>query len=95
MEHLAGGLHSVAEALLMFLESLREPVIPYKYYNKCLECANNFTLCKQVWPPYPLDSHDELPRRVKGHMSRLCGALSLVTIASSGHQVEAEASLLV
>ena len=44
----AGGIHSVAESLLVFLASLREPVIPYKFYQKCLDGANNFVLCKQV-----------------------------------------------
>ncbi|XP_022100456.1 inositol polyphosphate 5-phosphatase OCRL-1-like isoform X2 [Acanthaster planci] len=52
-EEMPDNLHSVAEALLMFLESLREPVIPYRYYNKCLECANNFVLCKQVLSQIP------------------------------------------
>ncbi|XP_038077860.1 inositol polyphosphate 5-phosphatase OCRL-like [Patiria miniata] len=52
-EEMPGNVHSVAETLLMFLESLREPVIPYEYYNKCLECANNFTLCKQVLSQIP------------------------------------------
>ena len=46
--NLPGSIHSVAEALLVFLESLEEPVIPFKMYRKCLDCSNNYTLCKQM-----------------------------------------------
>lgn len=45
-----GSNHSVAEALLLFLESLPEPVICYRYYSSCLECANNYLLSSQVMP---------------------------------------------
>ena len=47
-DNTAGQLNSVAEALLLFLESLAEPVIPYAFYSKCLDSCSNFTLCKQV-----------------------------------------------
>lgn len=43
-----GSNHSVAEALLLFLESLPEPVICYNFYNNCLICANNYMLSSQV-----------------------------------------------
>ncbi|XP_077976840.1 inositol polyphosphate 5-phosphatase OCRL-like [Glandiceps talaboti] len=52
-DEMPGSVNSVAEALLVFIESLREPVIPYAYYHKCLECANNFVLCKQVLSQIP------------------------------------------
>ena len=45
-----GSNHSVAEALLLFLESLPEPVICYSFYSSCLECANNYVLSSQVMP---------------------------------------------
>ena len=44
------SVHSLAEALIVFLEALSEPVIPYGFYNRSLECSNNFILCKQVCP---------------------------------------------
>ncbi|KAG8506886.1 Type II inositol 1,4,5-trisphosphate 5-phosphatase, partial [Galemys pyrenaicus] len=44
----AASNHSVAEALLLFLESLPEPVICYSAYHNCLECSGNFTASKQV-----------------------------------------------
>nr|XP_006812142.1 PREDICTED: inositol polyphosphate 5-phosphatase OCRL-1-like [Saccoglossus kowalevskii] len=50
---IAGSIHSVAEALLEFIAALREPVIPYVYYQKCLDCSNNFVLCKQVLSQIP------------------------------------------
>ncbi|XP_037577610.1 inositol polyphosphate 5-phosphatase OCRL-like [Dermacentor silvarum] len=46
--HLPGSVHSMAEALLLFLDSLPEPVVPYACYQRCLDCSNNFILSKQV-----------------------------------------------
>lgn len=45
-----GSNHSVAEALLLFLESLPEPVICYRFYSSCLENASNYPLSSQVSP---------------------------------------------
>ncbi|XP_009469268.1 PREDICTED: type II inositol 1,4,5-trisphosphate 5-phosphatase [Nipponia nippon] len=45
---LLGSNHSVAEALLLFLESLPEPVICYRLYSSCLECASNYLLSSQL-----------------------------------------------
>jgi len=47
------SIHSAAEALLIFLESLREPIIPYSMYSRCLECSGNFLQCKQVASQLP------------------------------------------
>lgn len=44
----AGCNHSVAEALLIFLEALPEPVVCYELYQRCLDCAHDSRLCKQV-----------------------------------------------
>lgn len=43
-----GSNHSVAEALLLFLESLPEPVICCRFYSSCLESASNYGLSCQV-----------------------------------------------
>ncbi|XP_052808997.1 inositol polyphosphate 5-phosphatase OCRL-like isoform X2 [Mya arenaria] len=53
-EQLPGGIHSVCEALLLFLESLAEPVIPYSLYENCISVSNNHLLCKQVMSEVPL-----------------------------------------
>ncbi len=45
---LAGSNHSVAEALLIFLEALPEPVLCYELFQRCLECSHDSRLCKQV-----------------------------------------------
>ncbi|XP_069080078.1 type II inositol 1,4,5-trisphosphate 5-phosphatase isoform X1 [Pleurodeles waltl] len=45
---LPGSNHSIAEALLLFLEALPEPVICYEFYNKCLEIAGNSAMSKEV-----------------------------------------------
>ncbi|XP_036087844.1 type II inositol 1,4,5-trisphosphate 5-phosphatase isoform X1 [Rousettus aegyptiacus] len=50
---LSASNHSVAEALLLFLESLPEPVICYSAYHNCLECSGNYTASKQVISTLP------------------------------------------
>lgn len=47
-EKIPGSIHSIAEALLLFLESLPDPVIPKSVHKRCLECSNNYLLCKQI-----------------------------------------------
>uniref|UniRef100_A0A8C7GMX8 phosphoinositide 5-phosphatase n=1 Tax=Oncorhynchus kisutch TaxID=8019 RepID=A0A8C7GMX8_ONCKI len=40
-DSLPGSNHSVAEALLLFLDALPEPVVPFSLYQQCLECCSN------------------------------------------------------
>ena len=47
------SIHSAAEALMTFLESLREPIIPYNMYARCLECSPNYLQCKQMVSQLP------------------------------------------
>uniref|UniRef100_A0A3P9HVN9 phosphoinositide 5-phosphatase n=1 Tax=Oryzias latipes TaxID=8090 RepID=A0A3P9HVN9_ORYLA len=47
-DSIPGCNHSVAEALLIFLEALPEPVVCYELYQRCLECAHDSRLCKQL-----------------------------------------------
>lgn len=47
-ETIPGSNHSVAEALLIFLEALPEPVICYELYQRCLDWSHNSRLCQQV-----------------------------------------------
>ncbi|KAK2891140.1 hypothetical protein Q8A67_013783 [Cirrhinus molitorella] len=47
-ESIPGSNHSVAEALLIFLEALPEPVLCYELYQRCLECSHDSRLCKQL-----------------------------------------------
>lgn len=53
---LPGSVHSVAEALLLFLEALPEPVIPISLYVEALEATPNFSLCKAIVHKLP-DHH--------------------------------------
>ncbi|XP_045154836.1 type II inositol 1,4,5-trisphosphate 5-phosphatase [Echinops telfairi] len=53
IDSLAANNHSVAEALLLFLESLPEPVICYSTYHTCLECSGNYSASKQVISTLP------------------------------------------
>lgn len=47
-DSLPGSNHSVAEALLLFLDALPEPVIPFSFYQQCLECSSNPGQCEKV-----------------------------------------------
>uniref|UniRef100_A0A674MAE2 phosphoinositide 5-phosphatase n=1 Tax=Takifugu rubripes TaxID=31033 RepID=A0A674MAE2_TAKRU len=47
-DSLPGSNHSVAEALLLFLDALPEPVVPYSFYQQCLDCCSNASHCEKV-----------------------------------------------
>uniref|UniRef100_A0A7N8X5F0 phosphoinositide 5-phosphatase n=1 Tax=Mastacembelus armatus TaxID=205130 RepID=A0A7N8X5F0_9TELE len=49
----AGCNHSVAEALLIFLDALPEPVVCYELYHRCLDCIHDSRLCKQLISQLP------------------------------------------
>ncbi|KAM4819124.1 inositol polyphosphate 5-phosphatase OCRL isoform 5-T5 [Thomomys bottae] len=48
-----GSNHSVAEALLIFLEALPEPVICYELYQRCLDSAHDPRICRQIISQLP------------------------------------------
>ncbi|MCI4374361.1 hypothetical protein PGIGA_G00005360 [Pangasianodon gigas] len=48
LDFLPGSNHSVAEALLLFLDALPEPVVPYSLYQQCLDYCYNSSQCKQI-----------------------------------------------
>ncbi|XP_037080342.1 type II inositol 1,4,5-trisphosphate 5-phosphatase-like [Pollicipes pollicipes] len=52
-ETLPGSIHSVAEALLLFLASLPEPVIPSDYVVQCMESSDNFIQSKHIVSQLP------------------------------------------
>uniref|UniRef100_A0A5F9C9I5 Inositol polyphosphate 5-phosphatase OCRL n=1 Tax=Oryctolagus cuniculus TaxID=9986 RepID=A0A5F9C9I5_RABIT len=52
-ETIPGSNHSVAEALLIFLEALPEPVICYELYQRCLDSAHDPRICRQVISQLP------------------------------------------
>ncbi|XP_074505500.1 inositol polyphosphate 5-phosphatase OCRL isoform X4 [Sebastes fasciatus] len=52
-DSISGCNHSVAEALLIFLEALPEPVVCYELYQRCLDCAHDSRLCKQLISQLP------------------------------------------
>ena len=41
-------IFTVAESLLLLLDSFIEPVIPYSMYQSCMDSSQNFGQCKQV-----------------------------------------------
>ncbi|KAG5858030.1 hypothetical protein ANANG_G00025780 [Anguilla anguilla] len=52
-ESLPGSNHSVAEALLLFLDALPEPVIPFPFYQQCLDCCSNSSQSAKVISQLP------------------------------------------
>jgi phosphatidylinositol-bisphosphatase len=44
----SGSIHSMAESLYRFLESLAEPVIPVSLYKQCLDNSGSYAQCKQL-----------------------------------------------
>lgn len=55
---LPGSVHSVAEALLLLLESTAEPLIPYNMHPTCLQAAPSYVQAKQVIASLPLYSRN-------------------------------------
>uniref|UniRef100_A0A673MXU5 phosphoinositide 5-phosphatase n=1 Tax=Sinocyclocheilus rhinocerous TaxID=307959 RepID=A0A673MXU5_9TELE len=48
LDTLPGSNHSVAEALLLFLDALPEPVIPFSFYPQCLDSCSDSSQCRQI-----------------------------------------------
>uniref|UniRef100_A0A8D2LA40 phosphoinositide 5-phosphatase n=1 Tax=Varanus komodoensis TaxID=61221 RepID=A0A8D2LA40_VARKO len=69
-ETIPGSNHSVAEALLIFLEALPEPVICYELYQRCLDCSQDSRLCRQVVCQLPR-SHRNVFRYVMAFLREL------------------------
>jgi len=44
----AKNVHSVVEALLTLLDSFDEPVIPFDFYQRCLDAHHDAALSRQV-----------------------------------------------
>uniref|UniRef100_A0A3Q2XFK8 phosphoinositide 5-phosphatase n=1 Tax=Hippocampus comes TaxID=109280 RepID=A0A3Q2XFK8_HIPCM len=65
-----GCNHSVAEALLIFLEALPEPVVCYELYQRCLDCAHDSRLCKQLISQLPR-AHRNVFRYLMGFLKEL------------------------
>lgn len=62
-ETLPGSVHSVAEALLIFLETLKEPIIPFSLTQKALDGCGAFASCKTVYSSLPL-SHQHVFKHI-------------------------------
>lgn len=50
---LPGTVNSVAEGLLLLLESTDEPIIPYNHHFACINASSNYILCKQLVSQLP------------------------------------------
>ncbi|XP_028315444.1 inositol polyphosphate 5-phosphatase OCRL isoform X4 [Gouania willdenowi] len=69
-DYIPGCNHSVAEALLIFLEALPEPVVCYELYQRCLDCAHDSRLCKQLISQLPR-SHRNVFRYIMAFLKEL------------------------
>ncbi|CAJ1062706.1 type II inositol 1%2C4,5-trisphosphate 5-phosphatase isoform X1 [Xyrichtys novacula] len=47
-DSLPGSNHSVAEALLLFLDALPEPVVSFSLYQQCLDSCSSASMCEKV-----------------------------------------------
>ncbi|XP_035291282.1 inositol polyphosphate 5-phosphatase OCRL-like isoform X3 [Anguilla anguilla] len=52
-ETIPGSNHSVAEALLIFLEALPEPVLCYELYQRCIDWSPDNRQCRQLITQLP------------------------------------------
>ncbi|KAK5861923.1 hypothetical protein PBY51_017361 [Eleginops maclovinus] len=52
-DSLPGSNHSVAEALLLFLDALPQPVVPFSFYQQCLESCSNASQCEKIISKLP------------------------------------------
>lgn len=55
------SISAVAGALLLFLQTLPEPVVPYAFYGKVTKSQNSFSHCKQVWFQFDAAHFDRFP----------------------------------
>ncbi|XP_065351777.1 inositol polyphosphate 5-phosphatase OCRL isoform X1 [Cloeon dipterum] len=53
-EPIPGSVHSVAEALLLLLESTAEPVVPFSLHAKCLDASSNYAQSKEIVNQLPI-----------------------------------------
>lgn len=74
------SIHSAAETLLLFLESLREPVVPFSIYSQCLECAGNYLQCRQLV--------SQLPTRHRQVFNYVCEFLREILRFSSQNNID-------
>lgn len=58
LEHFNGSIHSVAEALIGFLESLSEPVVPKKHYMSCINAFAKFETSKLALGYLPTEHYN-------------------------------------
>lgn len=79
---LPGSVHSVAEALLLLLESTAEPVIPYNLHNVCFSASTNYLQCKQIVM--------QLPDHSKNVFLYLCSFLQELLSHSSDNGLDAK-----
>lgn len=47
------SVNSVADALLLFLQTLPQPVIPFSFYQRVIHSASSFSNCKQIYNELP------------------------------------------
>ncbi|XP_050430300.1 inositol polyphosphate 5-phosphatase OCRL isoform X2 [Adelges cooleyi] len=66
-DSMPGSVHSVAETLLILLDSTSEPIIPYNLHSACLSAVSNYSQCKQII--------SQLPERSKNVFLYLCAFL--------------------
>ena len=64
---------------MIFLESLREPVIPFSMYSRCLEVSGTYLQCKQLVSQLPTH-HKNVFNYLTGEKMMVCGNNELKTV---------------
>ncbi|KAL0281009.1 UNVERIFIED_CONTAM: hypothetical protein PYX00_002139 [Menopon gallinae] len=78
---LPGSVHSIAEALLLLLESTAEPLIPYNLHSLCMSSSENYSKCKQITM--------QLPEYRRNVFTYLCAFLQELLCHSSENELDA------
>lgn len=78
--NLPGSIHSVAEALLIFLSSLAEPVIPGAFFDTCIKFNGNLSQCKQVL--------NQLPVSHRNVFKYICAFLRVLLLHSTKNKLD-------
>ncbi|KAK6633561.1 hypothetical protein RUM44_004168 [Polyplax serrata] len=79
---LPGSVHSIAEALLLLLESTSEPLIPYNLHSLCISSSNNYSECRQIVM--------QLPEHRKNVFLYLCTFLHELLSHSNENELDAK-----
>ncbi|UXI22038.1 Nucleobindin-1 [Sarcoptes scabiei] len=57
--------HSIGEALLLFLETLAEPIVPFRFYHRIMKLSESSVDCREIYNELPLINKNVLNYLIK------------------------------